>query len=504
MERENEIAALTAMGLVNPDEEKEHIYQWPEEFQQRILGSLILDNYCLIQSVGLIKPQYFRENVHRLICRIILEYFEKYNGRPDPIIIATEIEERLADDSSKDYHLAELKTICAVYQPGVHKREAFLDKVTEFAKTQALRTSFNKVLGYFNSARRDKWSLIRTELEEALLVERNVDLGLEYFETIEDRYKRMMAAQESQEYFPTGFEPIDEAIGGGTCRGEIGAFAGMSGSGKSLALVKVGSSCIRTGWNVLYVTLEMDEDKVAERFDSMLTGVPIRSLYTGTNPKQVSGVLYESINHWGNLVIKQFPAGVADMTTLRAFINQIDVNGFRADVIIVDYIGEMRDTPGLKTYESRQRLVRDLRGMATELDVGVFTAMQVNRGGRDAMEERGYLDDDSLADSAGQVRPLDFLWTLSQTSSEQKANCGTLFASKHRSGRGRFLMRFQRDPNTLEMHIISQERYKIELCRVEEKTAEELVIEDLARDAWAPNKGVGDSIKHEIENKETA
>jgi len=116
------------------------------------------------------------------------------------------------------------------------------------------------------------------------------------------------------------------------------------------------------------------------------------------------------------------------------------------------------------------------------LKVCVFTAMQVNRAGRDAMKEQGFLDDDVLADSAGQVRPLDALWTISQNDQEQKAGIGTLFASKHRAGQGRFRIYFQKDKDTLEMQEISQETYQRELNKVVKKSSDDVGMESLSVD----------------------
>jgi replicative DNA helicase len=482
---------LEELGLENPDQDKAKSYDWPDDFLQRIIGSLVSDSNFLLQSVNLIKPEYFRSDAHKAICSIILNHYKSYNDRPDKVIIRKQLMDRVKDLPNVAYYLAELDAVCDAYEPGVEKREFFLDQITEFAKTQALRTAYTSTLDIFRSKRADKWDRIRDKLQEALLVDRDVDLGLDYLDTVETRYERMLKAKDDQEFYPTGFELIDSALNGGLSRGEIGGFAGMSSAGKSLALVKVGKTNLMLGRNVLYISLEMEEDKIAERFDSMLAQVPIWELYSGKKPEEVRGVLEEGVETWGRLFIKQFPAGTADVTTCRAFISQLQMHGFSPDLVIVDYVGEMRDIPGIKTYESRQRLVRDLRGMAVELDVCVFTAMQINRGGRDALKDKQYIDDDLLADSAGQVRPLDALWTISQTEIEQKANCGTLFASKHRSGRSRFMVKFCRNPKTLEMEQISEDTWKRECSKVQDKSMEEAAMEDYAKESnkFIPNKG---------------
>jgi len=480
---------LDKLNLRPPEAEKQYHFDWPDEFLQRILGSLLSDEYFLIQGINLIKPEYFRENAHRYLCRKILEHYDQYTVQPDHDILEAEIMEELDDGITRRYYLTELDQVDDAYEPGLEQREYFLDKITEFAKTQSLRLGYHKTLRLFSSKEKGKWDQIREILEEALRVERNIDIGLDYFETIEERYARVMQVQEDRDYFPTGFQPFDDALSGGLCRGEIGSYAGMSGSVKSLALVKSAKTNLLLGRNVAVISLELSEDAIAERFDSMITTVPIKSLYYGTMPTTVRQALTSEKEKAGQLIIKQFPAGQADVSTVRAYLAQLNGHGFYPDLVIVDYVGEFRDAPGIKTYESRQRIVRDLRGMAVELKICVLTAMQVNRAGRDAIREQDYLDDNVLADSAGQVRPLDALWTISQNEREQKAGVGTLFASKHRSGRGRFVIHFKRDDDTLEMKDIGVEAYQAELSKVESKTTEEVKLAQMSKDSWGSNKG---------------
>ena len=483
-------------NLKNPDEENENQeYGWPDSFLQSILGSMLADSYFLLQSINLIKPSYFRHEAHRLIARILLKYYETYNDSPSKAILESEIGEQVKEPGLRALYLGELDACCDEFVPGAEKREYFLDKITEFAKTQALRTAYASTVDLFHSRKKDKWAQIREILQTALLVDRNVDLGLDYLDadSIEQRYKRMMEKKERQDYFTCDIPSFDEALGGGLSRGELGSIMAMSGAGKSLYLVKVAKANLQRGRNVLYITLEISEDKLSERFDAMLTTVPIRSLYYGNSPKLVKEALEEGASHWGKVVIKQFPAGTADVVTFRAFINQLHLRGFRPDLVIVDYVGECRIPVSLnvKSYEYLQNLVRDLRGMAVELDVCIWTAMQINRQGRSVLQEHEYLDDDLLASSAGMNRPLDILISLSQTEVEQKAGVGTLFLSKNRSGKSRFQVKFSRDPQTLEIQEVSIQKWKLECSKVKDMVVEDVLLDDYAKETnkFFPNRG---------------
>ena len=116
--------------------------------------------------------------------------------------------------------------------------------------------------------------------------------------------------------------------------------------------------------------------------------------------------------------------------------------GFKPDLIVVDYIGEMKDYPNMPTWESRYRIVRDLRGFATEEGVCIFTAMQPNKNAREAQNTEGIgpgvIDDTNLADSYGQIRPLDGCWSINQMHQEKEAAMARIFVIKHRHGKSRF------------------------------------------------------------------
>jgi hypothetical protein len=107
------------------------------------------------------------------------------------------------------------------------------------------------------------------------------------------------------------------------------------------------------------------------------------------------------------------------------------------------------------------------------------------------LDNKGYLDDDVLADSAGQIRPMDALWTISQTQAENTAGVGTLFASKHRDGKGRFTIKLSRSDDTLEWDEIAQETWKLRCSAVQDKVRDEVVMEDYAKDStqWKANRG---------------
>jgi KaiC/GvpD/RAD55 family RecA-like ATPase len=466
-------------SLVSPDDNSHRQYKHDYQISQKILGMLVSDKHFLIQSLDLIKPEYFEDQSHRLICSIVFDFFEKYKDKPNKTYISEEIRSRRANSKQLYQYLGEFEAIIADYVPGIETRDYLLDKITEFAKEQAVRVAVSKTIDMIQRKKEGVWNHIWELWRETLSTDKRYDLGLDYFNTVEDRYNRMIQANEAREVFTSGFSDIDKLLtAGGLCRGEIGAFVGLSGSGKSLALVNAAAKNLQWGKRVCYITLEMSQDKIAKRFDSMLCEQPFSLLLDNKN--LIADALKDYVRDAEDkrmLVIKHWPGGTADINTFRAYLSQLSIHGFRPDLLVIDYVGELRDIPGVKTYESRQLLVRDMRTLGQEENLCVFTAMQANRKGREAQEVDGHIDDDALADAFGQARPMDAMWSLNKP--ESACPVGSIFVIKHRDGISRGEVYYEMDRNTLIMKQISQEEYKNALAIFRKVKANQVALKEM-------------------------
>lgn len=461
-------------SLVNPDNPKEQqTYKWDFELQQRILGMLVSDKHFLIQGISLIKPEYFVDEAHVLIAKILFAHFSKYKQLPSKIVLQNEITEQKKNHPHIAYYAGELEAVISSYIPGLDSRDYLLDKIKEFAKERAVYLAVSRTIDTASGHKENKWSAIWDIWRNALSTDRNYDMGLDYFTTLEERYERMMVEREGKEIFTSGFsgkmlgiEGIDEALAcKGLCRGEIGAFLAPSGVGKSMALVNAAARNIALGKKVLYITLEMNADKIAKRMDAILSGIDYNDLVS--NKDIVIDAIKESVKDEEDkriLRIVHFAGGTADVNTFRAYLSQAALDGFKPDLIIVDYVGEMKDVSGVDTWEGRQRQVRDLRALAVEEDCCILTALQSNRKGLEDQKSGGQVDDGSIAESYGQVRPLDALWGMDRVGGlligDRIYAFGKIFIAKHRDGRSKFDIYYKQDMKTLVMTIITFDIYK--------------------------------------------
>ena len=444
-------------------------YPWTEEFQRRILGLLINDATFIKTSLGLVKPAYFTDEVHQEVCRIILKHFTEYGVKPDRVYILQAIEDKIGNknEAVKLRYFGEFHTICEYFTPGVEDRDFLRDKTVDFAKEQACKIAFYKCMEIFKTQKDEaKWTKINSLLREALIVDRDFEIGTDYFESYEERYARAMRAVETGDIFTSGFDSIDASLsGGGLLRGTIGAYCATSGGGKSLCLVRATLRNLHRGKRILYVSTEMDEDGISFRFDAQLAD-PANMFGVGINNLlQKKEVVFESLKKYTEekddkrlLIVKQFAAGSLDVATFRAYYAQVILHGFQPDIVIIDYVGEMRDYPGMPAWESKARIVRELRGFATEEKVLVLTALQPNRSGKEKIRLGEVLDSESLSEF-NQIRPLDYFWTINRRQAEIECNMGRLFVDKQRGGADHFEFHLKFDRRTLAIDEITKDAY---------------------------------------------
>lgn len=480
--------------LVDPDGEEENRYAWDEEFQRHVIALLIADRQFLLQSLDLIRPSYFTNKAHQKVCGIVFDFFKKYHILPRKDFVVQEIksDSKLRENKSLPFYLAELNVLYDYFKPGLEARDYLQNKIVSFAKIQAVKKAFHDSLKVIGSdpESEETWEKVYDKMRDAMTTHQNFEVGTDYFNSIQERYVKKEVDDE-KDTFVTGLDQIDKEInGGGYIRGEIISVVAGSGVGKSVMLACVTATNLLRGKKGVYISLELAESKIADRFDAILTGFPVQRLFE--HKDDVIGKLETMDGIWrpekglGALIIKEFPAGTATVNTIRAYLAQLRFRGYEPDFVIVDYIGEMADIPDMPLHQSREKTVRQLRAMASEEKVFVAVAMQPNRDyKKDGKQsgERARIDDEHLADSYGQIRPLDGCFSLNQNDTEKKLGLGRCYVIKQRDGKSRYQFHLQFDQFNLRITEISKDTYKIKLNTSIEMTEEETLV-DKVKDGW--------------------
>ena len=486
-------------SFVDPDKGVDIKYPYDEDFLRMILGTLLCNRYFLTQSTGLIQAHYFRAETHQLFCRLLFNYFEKYKSLPSKIFLKELVDESLQkrysnqDDKYKTVRLlyfTELNLIYDYYTKGgvgnvmpmLDSPDAILDKITKFAKIQAIKIAFSQSIDLMKRMPEadEIYEKIDEFYKDARLVDRNFDAGLNYFETLEDRYARLLDNNVNTEVFTTGFRPLDNSLmGGGLVRGEMGAWMAKSGCGKSLALTQAAGQNILRGKKVLYISTEMDQDRIATRFDAQMSNIGQHQLML--KKEDVWRALEDSVSDYEDkrrLVIKQFPSGTADMTMVKAYYAQLVSLGFKPDLFILDYPGDMKDYSALQGWDGRFRLLREIRGFGVEEKHCTMIAVHPNRTTAELGIEE-FMDENNQGDSFKQFQIFDGFWTLNQTAAENKACVGRAFSAKARNGKSRFSfkIRYHFKDQTLRISDISEGTYKTEMSKTRDDDVDDVSID---------------------------
>lgn len=473
-------------------------FDWEGPFLREILGLMLTDRVFFTTAYSVVKSDYFKDKFHRKICGSLFGFYKQYNTVPTKNQLHQFLVDSMKEDPDEDKIRArsELHLIYDDFIPGINTRDYYRDKLVSFAKAAELRIAFRKSLDMISKDQdnSETWDKVYSVLQKALAIQPDFDIGLDYFGTAEERYERMMKEMEDGEIFTVGFPGIDRSVaGGGPKKGQLMSVMGLSGTGKSLWLASLAVENLNLGKKVLYISLELDEDSISQRFDAQIanpTGDPSKVGLMEPLPykDEVVAALADYVSNFDDpnrLVIKQFPGGTMGMSELRAYYQQVVLHGFQPDVLIVDYVGEMKDLPGMKIYESRYALVRDLRGFAVEEDIFCATAMQPNRSAKEQIKLGEVISDENLGDSYDQVRPLDLLVSINQTSTEKKVNVARAYITKNRFGRDKFIVYIEYDPHTLKLREISFNEYN---TRVKAEKQKEKMSTDDYMEANTPPK----------------
>jgi replicative DNA helicase len=454
-----------------------------ERTEELILNQIIHNKECFQKIYPHLKEEYFQDAVEKTIYKVIDDYAKEYSECPSIDTISL-ILNGLAGVSSDVVEYGNKYIANVLYEPSDVKNVDFVvNTAEEFCQEQAI---YNAIL--------DSMAIIQGEdktrtknalpdiMKDALRVSFNTNIGLDY-EDVEERYKRLHSEEDK---IPFDIEVLNIVTNGGFSKKTLNCILASTGIGKTLFMCHYASSCISQGKNVVYFTMEMAEERIAERIDANLMNVDLDDLkelekndYISRFKKVVSGFGFLSRMFGikkkpklGKLYIKEFPTATANMNHLRAVLDELKLKkSFVPDVIIIDYINicaSTRLTASAGSYSYIKAIAEEMRGLAVEHDVPILTATQTNRGGFDSSD----VDMTDTSESIGLPATLDFYMAF-MTSDE--LNDMNLIAVKQLKNR-------YRDVNKNRHFVMGVDRPKMRFYHVKNwsgtKTKEDKVLMD--------------------------
>lgn len=382
-------------------------------FQIKVITSLLTDKSFLQQISDIISPKYFESDANNWLVEQILDYNLQYKGTPTLEVLKVKL-----DDVEQEVLKSQIIQ---------HLRDAW--KYTEstdldFIKQQALDFCKNQeikkaILGSVELLKSGRYEEIKVQIDNALKAGADKDIGHEYMLNIDERYTDAV-----RDVLGTPWEVINELTDGGLGKGELGVMVAPAGIGKSWALMNIGAHAVKQGKTVVHYTLELNQAYVGLRYDSVITGIANQNLknYQTEVKEQLSKIK-------GELIIKYFPTKTVSVMGIRAHVEKCILQGKRPDIIIVDYADLLRGHGQEKRHEL-EGIYEDLRGLAGDYEIPLWTASQANRS---ALEE-DIIDASKVAESYGKVMVADFIISLSRKVQDKLAGTGRWHVIKNRFG----------------------------------------------------------------------
>ena len=302
-------------------------------FQNCVLQAALIDRDFFEKIFEVLKEEYFTSDAHNTIWLEIRKLFNKYNAPPTYDTLKTEISQ---------YPEGELKesaiNVLLDIETKVNRQEIEYakDKSLEFCKNQSMKAAILKSVELLQEG---KFEEIQKTIEDSLKLSHEQDMGHNYFDSFKSRQEL-----HARETVPTGFPLLDvnEVLDGGLAHGELGVVMAPTGGGKSFFLVNLGYGALAAGKNVIHYTFELSETHVGNRYDSRITGVPIKELRS----RMVEAENKLARFNGGQLFIKEYPPKVATINTIKFHMGRLLSNGFKPDLIIIDYGDLMRSRRG--------------------------------------------------------------------------------------------------------------------------------------------------------------
>jgi len=330
------------------------------ELQKLYLEFLISDHELFVRCNSILDEKYFDRGVRESV-KFVREYVDEYGVVPErkQIKVKTGLELEDIGRASDDH------------------RKWFLNDFERFCRHKALEAA---ILQSADKLERKEYGAVEQIIKDAVSIGLTKELGMNYWDNPKKRLQRIL---ERKGNASTGWLSIDYYLYGGFNRGELNIFAGSSGVGKSLFLQNLALNWVKSGFNVVYISLELSEDLCGMRIDSMLTGYKTKDLFKNMDDVAIKITMMKKKKRFGGLQIVQMLNGM-NVNDLKAYIKEYQIqNDIKVDAVLVDYLDLMMPAKikvnADNVFLKDKHISEELRNFAMEGDYLFATASQLNR-----------------------------------------------------------------------------------------------------------------------------
>jgi replicative DNA helicase len=433
-----------------------------ERIETTILRNLIFNEDYSRKVIPFIQPDYFEKKTEKVIFEEIVQFIVKYGSAITIEALSIEIENRT--DLTEE-QIKEVREINKSLNDATVEKQWLLDTTEKWCRDRAiylaLMESIHIADGNNEKKNRDA---IPSILSDALAVSFDNNIGHDYLENYEERYEFYHRKEDKIEFDLEYFNKITK---GGIPNKTLNIALAGTGVGKSLFMCHVASSVLLQGRNVLYITMEMAEERIAERIDANLLNVPIQQLVDLPRQMFENKVTSLSKKTQGTLIIKEYPTASAHSGHFKALLNELALKkSFRPDIIFIDYLNicassRYKSNLSVNSYSYIKAIAEELRGLAVEFNVPIVSATQTTRSGFGSSDVE--LTDTS--ESFGLPATADLMFALIST--EELEQLGQIMVKQ--------LKNRYNDPTIYKRFIVGIDRAKMRLYDCEQTAQKDIL-----------------------------
>lgn len=423
--------------------------------EQVILRNILTDDEYTRKVLPFIKPEYF-EGIYRILFRETAKFVTKYNKLPTAEAFKIELDQ--SDRLNGENYTVAMDLLPQLFAKEKTDSDWLIQNTEKWCQDRAIYNAVMESISIIDGKHETMTKgALPDLLSKALGVAFDTNVGHDYIDNVEDRWDFY---NKQEERIPFDLEHFNTITKGGVPNKTLNIALAGTGVGKSLFMCHVASSALTDGKNVLYITMEMAEERIAERIDANLLNVPIDQLETMPKTMFTEKVKQLSSKTKGKLIIKEYPTGSAHSGHFRALLNELKLKRqFEPDIIFIDYLNicassRMKGMGGaINSYNYIKAIAEELRGLAVEFDVPIFSATQTTRSGYSNSDVG--LEDTS--ESFGLPATADLMFALIST--EELQQLGQIMVKQ--------LKNRYNDPTQNKRFVVGVDRSKMRLFDVD-------------------------------------
>lgn len=427
-----------------------------------VLRSLLYNEDYARKVVPFIRGDYFEQPSQKIVFEEVSEFITEYDELPSKEALYIEVEKR--EDVNEEIY-KQVKELIGVLDDSPADQDWLVNTSEKWCRDRAiylaLMESIQLADGKDDKKGRDA---IPSILSDALAVSFDNNIGHDYLQDYEERYE---SYHRKEDKIPFDLEYFNKITKGGIPNKTLNIALAGTGVGKSLFMCHMASSSLLGGNNVLYITLEMAEEKIAERIDANLLNVNIQEITDLPKPMFDNKVTSLAKKTQGQLIIKEYPTASAHSGHFKALLNELALKkSFRPDIIFIDYLNicassRYRGNANVNSYSYIKAIAEELRGLAVEANVPIVSATQTTRSGFASSD----VDLTDTSESFGLPATADLMFALIST--DELESLGQILVKQ--------LKNRYNDPTINKRFIVGIDRAKMRLYDVEQKAQADLL-----------------------------